>query len=297
MLRKKEARMPTNWSRRFKNHVEKLKSRRHLPSGRGRAEPLAARQREGPVRRREAHAGQGPPDPRVRAHVRHQRRRSRRRRRSSTRRSADGLWTIVVAAGRGDRFGGPQAVRGARRQARARLVARRRPRHVATASCSSFLPTWPPSRAGRPTSSWPAGPPVRRRCAAGLPAVPADADVRARARRGPARCRSPRCGHACSTRSAPAPTPPSPSCPSPTRCASATACTVDRRALRGRADAAGLPRRGAARGPRVGRRRHRRRLAGRAIGARWSRVRRRAARTSRSPSRGDLAHRGACSCR
>ena len=26
MLRKKEARMPTNWSRRFKNHVEKLKS-------------------------------------------------------------------------------------------------------------------------------------------------------------------------------------------------------------------------------------------------------------------------------
>jgi CarD family transcriptional regulator len=26
VLRKKEARMPTNWSRRFKNHVEKLKS-------------------------------------------------------------------------------------------------------------------------------------------------------------------------------------------------------------------------------------------------------------------------------
>jgi CarD family transcriptional regulator len=26
LLRKKEARMPTNWSRRFKNHVEKLKS-------------------------------------------------------------------------------------------------------------------------------------------------------------------------------------------------------------------------------------------------------------------------------
>ena len=26
MLRKKEVRMPTNWSRRFKNHVEKLKS-------------------------------------------------------------------------------------------------------------------------------------------------------------------------------------------------------------------------------------------------------------------------------
>ena len=25
VLRKKEARMPTNWSRRFKNHVEKLK--------------------------------------------------------------------------------------------------------------------------------------------------------------------------------------------------------------------------------------------------------------------------------
>jgi CarD family transcriptional regulator len=26
VLRKKETRMPTNWSRRFKNHVEKLKS-------------------------------------------------------------------------------------------------------------------------------------------------------------------------------------------------------------------------------------------------------------------------------
>ncbi|PLS76740.1 MAG: CarD family transcriptional regulator, partial [Actinobacteria bacterium] len=26
VLRKKEARMPTNWSRRYKNHVEKLKS-------------------------------------------------------------------------------------------------------------------------------------------------------------------------------------------------------------------------------------------------------------------------------
>ena len=59
VLRKKEARMPTNWSRRFKNHVEKLKSRRHLPGRRGRAEPLAPRQGEGPVGRREADAGQG----------------------------------------------------------------------------------------------------------------------------------------------------------------------------------------------------------------------------------------------
>ena len=35
VLRKKEARMPTNWSRRFKNHSEKLPQRRHLPGRRG----------------------------------------------------------------------------------------------------------------------------------------------------------------------------------------------------------------------------------------------------------------------
>ena len=50
VLRKKEARMPTNWSRRYKNHSEKLRSRRHLPGGRSGAEPLHPGQGQGPVR-------------------------------------------------------------------------------------------------------------------------------------------------------------------------------------------------------------------------------------------------------
>ena len=53
--------------------------RRHLPGGRGRAEPLDPREGQGPVGGREAHARPGPPDPRVRAHVRAQRRRGGRR--------------------------------------------------------------------------------------------------------------------------------------------------------------------------------------------------------------------------
>ena len=58
VLRKKEARMPTNWSRRFKNHVEKLKS--------GDIYQVA-----------EVHAHQGPPDPGLGVDLRHQRHRGR----------------------------------------------------------------------------------------------------------------------------------------------------------------------------------------------------------------------------
>ena len=73
VLRKKEARMPTNWSRRFKNHVEKLKS--------GDIYQVAEVVRNLSIREKDKglSAGekrmldQGPPDPRVRAHLRHRR--------------------------------------------------------------------------------------------------------------------------------------------------------------------------------------------------------------------------------
>ena len=48
VLRKKEARMPTNWSRRYKNHSEKLCSGDSI-GGRGGAEPLDPRQGQGPA--------------------------------------------------------------------------------------------------------------------------------------------------------------------------------------------------------------------------------------------------------
>src|SRR5581483_9000785 len=80
---------------------------RHLPGRRGGPEPVAARQGKGPVRGGEADARQGPPDPRVRAHLRHQRRRSRGG--EEARRGAHlNVWTVVVAAGSGERFGRPK---------------------------------------------------------------------------------------------------------------------------------------------------------------------------------------------
>ena len=51
VLAKKGARTPSNWSRRFKNHTEKLKSGDIYQVGRGGAEPVAAQERPRPVRR------------------------------------------------------------------------------------------------------------------------------------------------------------------------------------------------------------------------------------------------------
>ena len=79
VLRKKEARMPTNWSRRYKNHVEKLKS--------GDVYQVAEVVRNLSLRERdkglsgggEAHAGQCPTHPRLGADLRHRCRRGRSR--------------------------------------------------------------------------------------------------------------------------------------------------------------------------------------------------------------------------
>ncbi len=75
VLRKKEARMPTNWSRRFKNHVEKLKSGDIYQVAEVVQEPVDPRQGQGSLGRREAHAGEGQADPHLGAHVRPQRER------------------------------------------------------------------------------------------------------------------------------------------------------------------------------------------------------------------------------
>ena len=114
VLRKKEARMPTNWSRRFKNHVEKLKSGDVYQVAEVVRNLSLREQGQGPVGRREAHAGQGPPDPRVRADLRHRRRRGRGRgqarrgarlsdrrvrgRRPPTSARCMSTWSIVLAA-------------------------------------------------------------------------------------------------------------------------------------------------------------------------------------------------------
>ena len=75
VLRKKEARMPTNWSRRYKNHSEKLRS--------GDIYQVAEVVRNLSIRDKDKglSAGEkrmlspGPPDPRLRAHLRPGRRR------------------------------------------------------------------------------------------------------------------------------------------------------------------------------------------------------------------------------
>ena len=163
VLRKKEARMPTNWSRRFKNHVEKLKSGDIYQVAEVVRNLIAPRQGEGPLGGREAHAGQGPADPRVRAHLRHQRRRGRgrappRRRAVLTRRVGDlvAVWAIVVAAGSGDRFGGPKQYEplGASGCSTGRSP---RPARRATAWCSWCTPTGWPMPSPMPTPSSPAG--------------------------------------------------------------------------------------------------------------------------------------------
>ncbi len=125
VLRKKEARMPTNWSRRYKNHSEKLRS--------GDIYQVAEVVRNLSIRDKDKglSAGEkrmlqpGPADPRVRAHLRP--RRGRRGGREASRRGAAltqpdrrpvaassvgptpvKVWAVVVAAGDGARFGGPK---------------------------------------------------------------------------------------------------------------------------------------------------------------------------------------------
>ena len=189
--------MPTNWSRRYKNHSEKLRSGRHLPGGRGGAEPVDPGQGQGPVGRREAHAAAGPPDPRLGAHLRPERRRGdgrgpARRGASLSRRRAPGA--AVVARGRARRASCPgRSVRsvGGRRFGPVRgpsLGPRRPPAAWSWWPAGRWPTTWcrPAGDGGRRpvTGLWPAptrwcraAPTRAASVRAGLAAVPGDAAV------------------------------------------------------------------------------------------------------------------------
>ncbi len=146
------------------------------------------------------------------------------------------VWCVVVAAGRGARFGGAKQYEPLGDQrvvdwavADAAAVRRVRP----TASCSWSRPigstTPSPTRAA---PSWPAGATRSASVRAGLAAVPADGRRRRRARRGPSlRRRRPVRGRGRGGRAA-APTQPCPAWPSPTPSSgsSTTRCveTIDR---------------------------------------------------------------------
>ena len=196
VLRKKEARMPTNWSRRFKNHVEKLKC--------GDIYQVAEVVRNLSIREKDKglSAGekrmlaQGAPDPRLGADLRHRTSTRKRPRSASTRcsrldvpatqkppRSAPpprsshgraGVWAIVVAAGRRSLRRAqavPSSPARGRRPVGAALtpvLRRRRARRAARARLGR-RPVADAVVAGGDTG--------RTRCAAGLDAVPEDADV------------------------------------------------------------------------------------------------------------------------
>ena len=209
VLRKKEARMPTNWSRRFKNHVEKLKSGDIYQVAEVVRNLSHPREGQGPVGGREAHAGPGPPDPRVRAHLRAQRRRgggrgpprrgaqgrrqaaARRRRRHRPRRpprrssgaTPMALLRRVWAVDRRRRVG-VSASAGPKQFADARRRAPGRPRrgHRRRGRCDAVVRRACPTRADWEGAEVDAARrraarPVPSRCGPGLRAVPTGAEI------------------------------------------------------------------------------------------------------------------------
>ena len=130
VFRKKEARMPTNWSRRFKNHVEKLKSGdiyqvaevvRNL-SIREADKGLSAGEKRMLARARQIlvseltfalNVDEEAAEARLDAVLRGEDQRAREEAREERRRQevarVGGVWGILVAAGRGDRFGSPSS--------------------------------------------------------------------------------------------------------------------------------------------------------------------------------------------
>ena len=196
VLRKKEARMPTNWSRRFKNHVEKLKSGdiyqvaevvRNL-SIREKDKGLSAGEKRMLTKARqilvseltfalERHRGRGREEARRGAAV-----------------DCVTVWAIVVAAGSGTRFGGPKQFEPARGR---RVV------DWSLAACRSVadgvvlvVPAAARRRDGTADVVVAGGATRSDSVRAGLAAVPADADVivvhdAARPVRGAGRCSRP----------------------------------------------------------------------------------------------------------
>ena len=207
VLRKKEARMPTNWSRRFKNHVEKLKSGdiyqvaevvrnlsireadKGLSAGEKRMlararqilvseltfalnvdeEAAEARLDEVLEERRQAGAREeGTGQEGRRQEVGGERTAGPSEQRRPTRRADGGaaVWAVIVAAGWGERFGGPKQFAELGGVAPRRPRDRHRRQRRATRSCS-WCPTPPTGRAPTSTRSSPVAPRARSRCGPG----------------------------------------------------------------------------------------------------------------------------------
>ena len=110
VLRAPHTEEPTNWSRRYKANLEKLASGDVIKVAEVVRDLWRRDQRARPVRRREAHAGQGPPDPGQRAGPRRGHQRGQGRGASSTRFSPPsryaqpaGVTVLRLSAGSGGR--------------------------------------------------------------------------------------------------------------------------------------------------------------------------------------------------
>ena len=158
VLRKKEARMPTNWSRRYKNHSEKLRS--------GDIYQVAEVVRNLSIRDKDKglSAGEkrmlqpGPPDPGVRADLRPRGGRGGGRgpaQRGAALSRQGSVWAIVVAGGLGPPVRRPQAVLPARRAVRWPPGRSPPPARWPTASCWWSRPAI--ERGGGPTGRRPDG--------------------------------------------------------------------------------------------------------------------------------------------
>ena len=199
---------------------------------------------------------------------------------------AGAVWTIVVAAGAGDPLRRPKqfADLGGRRVVDWSLDAAAGRRPTASSWCVPPEPTPRASRRRRGGRRRDPGRVGARRAGRRARPTPRSSCVHDAARPFAA----PSCSPPSSPPCGPAPTAPCPASPWPTPSSRSTPTAwwsprPTRATLGGRADAAGVPRRRPARGPRRRRRGHRRRRPGRGAGGRVVIVRRRARPTARSP--------------
>ena len=193
VLRKKEARMPTNWSRRFKNHVEKLKSGdiyqvaevvRNL-SIREADKGLSAGEKRMLARARQIlvseltfalNVDEEAAEARLDAVLRARTSRRRSPRSAPPPRSSPRAWAASGASssppGRGDRFGAAQAVLRPRRQRVSSTASWRLRRR----SCDGVVVVLPAGRrrgtARRSIAAVAGGGPGPTRCAPGSPRYP-----------------------------------------------------------------------------------------------------------------------------
>ena len=197
VLRKKEARMPTNWSRRFKNHVEKLKSGdiyqvaevvRNL-SIREKDKGLSAGEKRMLARARQIlvseltfalNVDEEAAEAKLDAVLERGRRRRKKPAAKEPRQevadhAAWTVWAIVVAAGTGERFGAPKQFCDL---AGARVIDRASPpRRRACDASWSCCPRRAAGTARRSAAVVAGRRHPRSRCAPGSPRCPTTADI------------------------------------------------------------------------------------------------------------------------